>query len=312
MKGETGWGIPVATDIAFALGVLALAGPRVPASLKVFLLALAIVDDLGAILVIAVFYTDDLALEPLLWGALVLGAVVASRFAGVRPVLYYVIPGVLFWMAVLKSGVHATLAGVVLALLTPAGAAMTIDQYRAALARLMERLAAAHAQGDIEAEEDAVASITELAEYREAPLDRIEHALHPWTSFLVIPLFALANAGIDLSGDFFADAATSSVSLGIVAGLVAGKLLGVLGACWLFIRLGIATLPAGVSWAQLAGAGLLAGIGFTVSLFIADLAFSDEDLVSQAKGGIFAASLIAGAAGYALLRWQSHGKAPAG
>jgi NhaA family Na+:H+ antiporter len=211
---------------------------------------------------------------------------------------------VIFWIAVLKSGVHATLAGVLLAFLTPASAPMTVDEYRAALGRLMQRLTAAHERGDRQEEGDTAILIGELAERRESPLEKIEHALHPWTSFVVIPLFALANAGLDLSGAFFADAAGSSISFGIVAGLVLGKLLGILTACWLLVRLGVTTLPVGATWPQMAGVALLAGIGFTVSLFIAELAFDEQALVSQAKGGIFAASLIAGAAGYAVLRWS--------
>lgn len=300
--GEHGWGIPMATDIAFAVGVLALAGPRVPTSLKVFLLALAIVDDLGAILVIALFYTDSVHLEPLLWGGAVLGLIVASRAGGVWSILYYVIPGVLFWLAVLESGVHATLAGVVLAFLTPAGPVPRREEYHSSLRDMIDDLARADREGRREEADLITSDIDRLTDNREPPLDRLESALHPWASFLVVPLFALANAGLELSWDSLVDSATSGVSLGILAGLVLGKPLGIALFSWLAVRTGLAALPDGARWRDIWAIGLLAGIGFTVSLFISGLAFDSAELADRAKVGILGASLVAGVAGFAAVR----------
>lgn len=266
-EGERGWGIPMATDIAFAAGVLALAGSRVPVSLKVFLLALAIVDDLGAILVIAVFYAEDVAFQPLAWGALLCAGMVAARLAGMRSPLFYMLPGLLLWFAVYESGIHATIAGVVLAALTPAGA----------------------------------------GEGGEAPLDGLERALHPWASMLVAPAFALANSGIDLSPGFLGDVAGSQVSLGVVIGLLAGKPLGIVGAALLAVRLGLAAPPAGATWRALAAVGMLGGIGFTVSLFVTELAFTSASIAAEAKAGVFVASIAAAVLGLAALRTGSRG-----
>ena len=300
--GVPGWGIPMATDIAFAMGLLALAAPRIPNALKVFLLALAIVDDLGAILVIAVFYTDRLLLEPLLWGGLVLGVIVAIRAAGVRSVLYYVPLGLLFWLAVLESGIHATLAGVVLAVLTPAGPVKSRDDYHATLKALVGDLSNADRAENQEEADLITSEIDRLTDTREPPLDRLESALHPLTSFLVVPLFALANAGLDLSWASLADSAGSQVGLGIVTGLVIGKPLGIVAASWITVRLRLASLPAGARWRDLWALGLLAGVGFTVSLFIGGLAFESAELVDEAKMGILAASVIAGLAGFVAVR----------
>jgi len=277
-EGSHGWGIPMATDIAFAMGVLALAGPRIPTSLKVFLLALAIVDDLGAILVIAVFYTDSLLLEPLLWGGLVLAVIVASRAAGVQGILFYVLPGILFWLAVLESGVHATLAGVVLAFLTPAGPITSRGEYHSALKTMVDDLFHADRAGNREEADLITSEIERLTDAREPPLDRLESALHPWASFVVVPLFALANAGLDLSWGSLADSTGSQVSLGIVTGLVVGKPLGIVAFSWLTVRFRLASLPVGARWRDIWALGLLAGIGFTVSLFISGLAFDSPGL----------------------------------
>ncbi|MFN0148789.1 MAG: Na+/H+ antiporter NhaA [Dehalococcoidia bacterium] len=297
-----GWGIPMATDIAFAMGVLALAGPRIPTSLKVFLLALAIVDDLGAILVIAAFYTETVHLEPLLWGGLALGVIVAARLGGVQNVLFYVIPGVLLWLAVLESGVHATLAGVVLAFLTPSGPVPQRAAYHTALRGMVAELARADEAGDRERADLITAEIDRLTDNREPPLDQLESALHPWASFVVVPLFALANAGLDLSWASLADSARSTASLGIATGLVIGKPVGIVTFSWLVVRLGLASLPAGARWRDIAAMGLLAGIGFTVSLFISGLAFDSAALEDEARVGILAASVIAGIAGFIAVR----------
>ena len=305
--GAEGWGTPMATDIAFAMGVLALAGPRVPTSLNVFLLALAIVDDLGAILVIALFYTDTLLFEPLLWGGLLLGVIVVSRAAGVRSILYYVPLGMLFWLAVLESGVHATVAGVVLAFLTPSGPIASRGEYHTSLRGMVEDLFRADRAGNREEADLITSEVDRLTDNREPPLDKLENALHPWASFVVVPVFALANAGLELSWASLADSTRSQVSLGIVTGLVVGKPLGIVAFSWLTVRLRLASLPADVRWRDLWAVGLLAGIGFTVSLFISALAFGDAQLIDQAKVGILAASVIAGAAGFIAVRLtQAH------
>ncbi|HXU24516.1 MAG TPA: Na+/H+ antiporter NhaA [Tepidiformaceae bacterium] len=268
-RGAHGWGIPMATDIAFALGVLALLGRRATFPLKVFLLALAIVDDLGAILVIAVFYTDHIVLAAAGWAIVLAAAIVVLLLMGFRSKPVYLILALLFWLAVYKSGIHATIAGVVLAALTPAGARRPRGD-----------------QG-------------EPVEEVDSSLDRLERLLHPWVSYLIVPVFALANAGLVLSSELVRDASTSHITLGIAMGLVVGKPVGVVLFSWLALRFGGARLPDGMTTYQLIGGGLLAGIGFTVSLFVTGLAFSDVQLTNDAKAGIFAASLIAGVLGCA-------------
>ena len=255
-----GWAIPTATDIAFALGILMLLGPRVPASLKVFLTAVAIIDDLGAIVVIAVFYTAQLSVPMLLAagvGGLVLFAMNRLRVAHIGP---YVVVGLVVWVCVLKSGIHATLAGVATALAIPLRAP----------------------DGN-------------------SPLETAEHALHPWVAFAVLPIFAFANAGVNLDGVSLATL-TQGVPLGIALGLVAGKAIGVFGASWLLIRLGSA-LPAGATWRQFFGVCVLCGIGFTMSLFIGGLAFAGQGAAyeTQVKLGVLLGSLAAGVLGAALL-----------
>lgn len=301
-RGSEGWGIPIATDIAFAVGVLALLGNRIPFGLKVFLLALAIVDDLGAIAVIAVFYTDDMA-AGWLAGALVCVAVILlAQRAGVRNVNAYVIMGVALWITVLQSGVHATLAGVVLGLLTPAYSYYSRDRYMGTLAELGERYDAALREGNDELASSILLQVEAVSRDTESPLDRLEHAVHPWSSYVVIPIFALANAGLVITADSVTAAVESSVTHGIIAGLLAGKVAGVLLATWLTVRLGIAALPQGVTWPQVGGVAILAGIGFTVSLFVTDLAYTDPGLIDEARAGVFVASIVAGVTGFLFLR----------
>jgi Na+:H+ antiporter, NhaA family len=258
--GSDGWGIPVATDIAFAVGVLSLLGSRVPKGLKLFLLTLAIVDDVGAILIIAVFYSSGLS-GPWLGGAVAtLLVFFVFQRVGIRHPVAYVVPGVVLWVCTLESGVHATLAGVVLGLLAP------------------------------------------NQDWRGQPvIGRLEHLLHPWTSFVVVPLFALANAGVALGGQVLGDALTSRVTLGVMAGLVLGKTLGVSAAVAAAVRLRLGRLPPGVHPRQVVGAAALAGIGFTVSLFIADLSFAGTALLDDAKVGILLASLTSGLLGVLVL-----------
>ncbi len=300
--GEKGWGIPMATDIAFALGVLALLGKRIPTEVRVFLLALAIVDDIGAILVIAVFYTESLSFEALGAAALLLGVIIAMNRGGVLSMNPYFVVGALVWVAILKSGIHATITGVLLGVLAPATPHYSKETFAESADRLMGRFRAALSAGDEEAAETVLGQIEETALGSEAPLDRLERLLQPWTSYAAVPLFALANAGIVLSGGVIGDAASSTITLGIVLGLMAGKLLGIVSFSWVAVRLGLGSLPRGMTWPQMVGVGLVAGIGFTVSLFITGLAFTDAELVSDAKIGILAGSLLAGVAGYLLLR----------
>jgi NhaA family Na+:H+ antiporter len=303
--GQRGWGIPMATDMAFALGVLALLGRRIPVELRIFLLAIAIVDDIAAILVIAVFYTDALSLQALGIAVLLLGVIVAMSRIGVLSMNPYFLVGALIWVAVLKSGVHATIAGVVLGLLAPASPQFTKQTFAESSQRLSERIRAAEEQGDEETAEAVLGQMEELVLGTEAPLERLERLLQPWTSYVVVPLFALANAGIVLSGDAIRDAVSSPVTQGVMLGLLVGKPVGIVSFSWLAVRFGICSLPKGTTWAQMAGLGLVAGIGFTVSVFITGLAFTDADLVSDAKIGILSASVLAGLAGYAWLRLAS-------
>jgi NhaA family Na+:H+ antiporter len=300
--GARGWGIPMAVDIAFALGVLALLGRRIPSEVRIFLLALAIADDIGAILVVAIFYAEGLSLGALGIALLLLGVIVAMRQAGVRGAAAYFLVGTLFWVAVLKSGFHATIAGVMLGVLAPASAYFSKTTFAESVGALVARFREAITEGDEEKAEMVLGQVEELTEGTEAPLERLERLLHPLTSYAVLPLFALANAGLDLSGGVFGDSVSSSVTLGIILGLVVGKPLGIVGFSWVAVRLGITSMPAGMRWAHMVGIGLLGGMGFTVSLFITGLAFEDAQLISEAKVGILAASVIAGLAGYAFLR----------
>jgi len=290
--GSAGWGIPMATDIAFAVGVLALFGDRVPTSLKVLLLALAIVDDIGAIVVIAVFYSGQINAT---WGLAAAGGlflIVVLQRLRVWYVPVYVVAGVGVWLATFESGIHATIAGVALGLLCPAKPLLPENE----AAAIADELSA-----------DSQVSLTELRavtfRLRESvPVaERLQDLLHPWTSYVVIPIFALANAGVVVSADLVSDAATSAVTGGLVAGLVIGKFVGVTGAVFAATRLRVARLPDGVTMHHVAGMALLAGIGFTVSLFIAGLAYDDAALVAQAKVGILAASALAGLLGSAVL-----------
>jgi NhaA family Na+:H+ antiporter len=293
-----GWGIPVATDIAFAVGILALLGRRVPTGLRVFLLTLAIVDDIGAILVIAVFYTSDLALGWLAVAVATVAAVVVMQRAHVRVLVPYIVAAGILWLAVFESGVHATIAGVVLGLLTPAWSfhppERVTEPTDAELGAL--RVSPPDGQAD-EDEQAAFLEVTRLANEAISPLARLQAALHPWSAFVVVPLFAFANAGVTLSGDVLAQSLSSPITLGVILGLVVGKPVGIVGAAVLAVRSGRARMPAGVGWGLLAGVAALAGVGFTVSIFIAGLAFSEPEVVDAAKIGILIASALAGLLG---------------
>jgi NhaA family Na+:H+ antiporter len=290
--GANGWGIPMATDVAFALGVLALLGPRVPAELKVLLLALAIVDDVGAVIVIALFYSGGLDLRWVVVAAVGVAVVIGLRRIRVRYLPVYVCVGAAVWLATFESGVHATIAGVVLGLLTPARPLLPgVDADRIADELSADQQVTAAEVRDISFRIREAIPVTE----------RLEDLLHPWTSYLVVPLFALANAGIAVSKVSLVDAVTSRVTLGVVIGLVAGKTLGVAGAIFLAERTGLGRLPEGLGHRDMLGMAMTAGIGFTVSLFITGLAFSEPDLADQAKLGVLVASTIAAALGTLVL-----------
>lgn len=305
-EGQPGWGIPMATDIAFALGALALLGGKVPAGLLVFLTALAIVDDLGAVLVIALFYGEEISLAALVSGSVILLISYLFNKTGVRRLLIYVILGIALWLAFLKSGVHATVAGVLMAFTIPANALLTEEQFVRRIQRLIEKFQG-HGRVDnpLERAEDQQVVIQEIemaCRRVEAPLQRIEHGLHPWVIYIIMPIFGLANAGVEIPFYAIGDALGQPVIMGIVAGLFLGKQSGIILFSWLSVRLGWADLPSEVTWRHLYGASLLAGIGFTMSLFIASLAFPDPTLLAQAKVGILIASTLSGITGYFVLR----------
>jgi NhaA family Na+:H+ antiporter len=294
-----GWAIPMATDIAFALGVLSLVGPRIPSSLRAFLLALAIVDDIGAIVVIALFYSVDISWPALGVAGGLLLVIVAFQRLQVRWTLVYVALGLVVWLATLQSGVHATIAGVALGLLTPAEP----FQRPKAVSEAAHRIAEDTLDDPFPPDADAPhwLRLGQLSREAVSPLARMQYLLHPWTSFVVIPVFALANAGLSLNATAISAAFSSTVTVAVIAGLVIGKPLGITLAAWLGSRAGIARLPEGVDWFRLAGVGALAGIGFTVSLFIADLAFASERLRDAARMGILAASVLAAGIGALML-----------
>ncbi|HSL82313.1 MAG TPA: Na+/H+ antiporter NhaA [Thermoanaerobaculia bacterium] len=301
--GSAGWGVPMATDIAFALGVLALLGRRVPLALKVFVTAVAIVDDLGAVLVIALFYTEKLSLTMLAVGAGFLAVLFLLNRSGVRRTWPYALLGAALWVAFLKSGVHATVAGVLVALTIPARRKIDAPDFlrraELLLAEFREDVVPGRREptGD---QRDALHALESATENLGTPLTRLEHALHPWVAYFIMPVFALANAGVAVGGDLLATLG-QPVSLGIIVGLFLGKQVGVLGFAWLAVRAGLAAMPAGVRWGQVWGVSLLCGIGFTMSLFIANLAFPDPEVLDAAKVGILAGSLVSGLAGAAIL-----------
>lgn len=297
-----GWGVPMATDIAFALGVLALLGSRVPVSLKIFLTAVAIVDDLGAVLVIALFYTGDIAWLSLAIGGVIFGLMIAGSAAHIRYPAFYAILGAALWLAFLKSGVHATVAGVLAALTIPSRRAIDPATFETESRAILQSLIVGDRDPDTSIQQDrqeAVQALAHLSEGTETPLQRLEHALHPWVTFFIMPVFALANAGVTFTGGIGPEGRPAA--LGIVTGLVVGKPLGIALFSWLSVRMGLAALPSGVTWRQLFGVGALAGIGFTMSLFIAELAFDGSPLLDSAKLGILGGSVIAGLAGAIML-----------
>lgn len=299
-----GWGIPMATDIAFALGLLALLGKRVPLALKVFLTALAIADDLGAVLIIAFFYTSEISVLNLGLGVLAMALLMLANYVGIRSTLFYGVVGIGgVWLAFLLSGVHATIAGILAALTIPARTRIDENTFTTKLRKYVDEFYAI-SPNDVsllEPEQMHVLNkISSLTKAADTPLQRLEHRLHPLVAFVVVPIFALANAGITLDlnawGQVF-----SSVSLGVALGLFVGKSVGVVGACLIMVRLGWASLPTGVTWSQIVGVAFLAGIGFTMSLFVTNLAFTSQEFILQAKLGVLMASIVAGTIGYIIL-----------
>jgi Na+:H+ antiporter, NhaA family len=306
-EAARGWGIPMATDIAFSLGVVALLGNRVPVGAKLFLLALAIVDDIGVIAVIALFYTGDLSLPWLAAGLVGLVTVAVAAEVGIRSMTVYMGLGVLTWLAFLESGVHATIAGVALGLLTPARPMYDDEQYFERATAILERYRDDEArEWSEERIDDHALTLAGTARESVSPLNRLERALHPWTSFVIIPIFALANAGVRLED--VGGALASPVALGVGAGLLVGKTVGISLFAFLAVRLGLGRLPIFTAWRHLVGIAMLAGIGFTVSLFVAGLAFADPELAERARVGIFAGSTLSGLAGYLWLRLQPTGR----
>ncbi len=294
LGGETqGWGIPMATDIAFAVGVLAVLGSRVPSGLKLFVLTLAIVDDIGAILVIAMFYSSGLNFAWLLAATAALVLIAVLNRVNVLWVPVYAVLGALVWFMTLESGVHATIAGVALGLLTPAR-----PHDPDGFADVTEGASLLPSEPDAQ----SVHALTLQAKEVVSPADRLTHLLHPWTSFVIIPLFALANAGVNLSGGELLSALTSRVTIGIAVGLVVGKVLGIVGVSWLALRSGVGALPSGMTSWSLVGGAAAAGIGFTVALFIATLAFTDADALAQAKVGVLLGSLVSAVLAVLVLR----------
>jgi NhaA family Na+:H+ antiporter len=300
--GARGWGIPMATDIGFAMGVLALLGKRIPSSLRVFMLALAIVDDVGAILVIAFFYTPTISLPALAaaGGLLALLLVVAMRRA---PISVYAVVGFFFWAAVLRSGVHATIAGVILGLIAPITPKFRPEELAESAEPLLRDFRAQILSHDKSSAEATLTGLDQLLRGTDSLAERLERTLHPWVCFLVLPLFALASAGVTLSTDQLKLAYSSSIALGIFLGLLLGKAVGITLFSFLGVKLKIAGMADGLTWKGIAGVGLLAGVGFTVALFISGLSFGEKTLVSTAKVAVLAASLAAGTIGYFYLRF---------
>ncbi len=299
-----GWGIPMATDIAFALGILALLGRRVPLWLMVFLTALAIVDDLLAVLVIAAFYTDAIDWTWLAIAGGLMAVLVGLNLRDSRSPTAYLLVGGLLWYAMLRSGIHATIAGVLLGMSIPASPRKDRRRFVDDVQHALDRFKRGHSPGPHPVNRDQAAALHQIVRAVndvDSPLHRIENSLHPWVSYAIMPVFALANAGVELPLDRVVDALVAPAGVGVVVGLVLGKPLGIAAASWLAVRLGIADLPTGARWTHLIGAAILGGVGFTMSLFVTGLAFDDPANVAVAKIAILAASTVAAVTGLLFL-----------
>ncbi len=304
-ESASGWGIPMATDIAFVVGILALLGNRVPLALKIFILALAIVDDLGAVLVIAIFYTSNISLTSLMIAGGLIVLLIAMNRLGIRNLLVYTFVGIALWLAFLKSGVHATVAGVLLAFTIPVSSRINTMKFKKETESLIKEFDNAGEHGeDVLTNSERLSIVDQIENNCEkilTPLQRFEHGLHPWVSFFIMPVFALANAGVAVS-DELGSALTHPVSIGIVLGLFLGKQIGIFSFSYIAVKLKLASEPEGVSWKKIYAASVLAGIGFTMSLFIANLAFNSPELLNISKVGILAGSLLSGIVGFIILK----------
>lgn len=300
---RSGWGVPMATDIAFALGVMALLGARVPAALRVLLLAVAVIDDLGAILVIAAFYSSGVAWAGLFVAALGVIVVLLMQRSGVRAKLAYVLPALVAWGGIYAAGIHPTIAGVIVGFMTPVRAWLGTQGFVIGVQKEMDHLTTRPAH-TLSAHElsDSLRNVDEARREATSPAESLIHSLHPWVAFVIMPMFALANAGVSLEGGSFS-ASGWTVAIAVSVGLLVGKPIGVFVMSWLAVRTGLATLPAGLTLRHLVVLGVVAGIGFTMALFIAQLAFTDAALLSASKLGILVASLVAGVAGLLLGRF---------
>lgn len=312
-----GWGIPTVTDIAFALGVLAILGSRVPVGLKVFLTALAIIDDLGAILLIALFYSQGLQPEYLMLALGVLVVLFALNRLQVDSPLPYALLGVLLWAAILQSGLHATIAGVLLAFTIPARSRINPCDFYEKSQDCLRRFHKADngACGDVmmltnQEHQASVQELELLCEEVQSPLQKLEHILHPWVGYVILPLFALANAGVTFSPEGPLATLAHPIGIGVVLGLFFGKQLGITAFSWLAVKMGLAELPQGVRWPLIYGASILGGIGFTMSLFISVLAFQSPQYITDAKMGVLIASLLSALVGMAVLWNQLRNQAP--
>jgi len=305
-----GWGVPMATDIAFAIGTLALLGNRIPKNLLVFLVALAIVDDLGAVVVIALFYTETISIPALSTAIVMLGVLIALNLGGIRKILPYILIGLVLWVAMLQSGVHATLAGIFLAFTIPMRPKYDPHRFLSQIDEMIVHIKDAYEDNDNIIKNDKLRSrvqaLGEGVQLVQAPAQTLEHKMHLPSAYFIIPIFALANAGIPIDWASFDTTITHPVSFGIAAGLVLGKLIGIAGFSWLAVKLGITSLPTGLNFNHIIGVGLLGGIGFTMSIFIAELGFAHhaEDLL-MAKTGVLLASIIAGVSGFLWLYFTS-------
>jgi len=304
----SGWGVPMATDIAFAVGLMSLLGKKVNINIKIFLTALAVADDLGAILVIAFFYTDAINIGELLNAAIFLALLIGANRLGIRRTSFYALVGIAgVWLSFLNSGVHATIAGVLVALTIPVrtkikGGILIEDMHK--FADEFEKAAPGKKAVLTKQQAHIINKIQKLCGDANTPLQRLEHALHPIVAYFILPVFALANAGVRLQENIL-NILSNPVAIGIIGGLFIGKVLGITILSRIMVKLKLAILPAGVTWRQITGAGLMAGIGFTMSIFIANLAFTDEYLIQVAKIGIFTASFLSAVSGLLLLNFSS-------
>lgn len=303
--GHHGWGIPMATDIAFSIGILTLLGKRVPVSIKVFLTALAIVDDLGAVLVIALFYSTNIEVNYLLYSLPLLGLLLVFNYLSLRAIPLYVIVGLIMWYFFLKSGIHPTVCGVIVAFTIPAKRKINLKKFLDTTRNGMNVLETSEIQENeivlVKKQIDAIYTMEEASDKVQSPLQRLENTLHEWVIHFIMPVFALANAAVVFKADIFSTL-FSPISLAVAIALVLGKTVGITFFSWLSAKIGVAALPDKVTWTQIFGVAMLGGIGFTMSLFISNLAFKDPAYIDQAKVGILFGSLVAGFAGYFFLK----------